>query len=104
MAGMQILCSDKTGTLTKNELALDPNEVVTLDGDVKELLTIATLAARWENQDAIDRAITGALDSSPEEYVKGYVMGEFKPFNPVDKYTQCICKNPEGKARYLESG
>ena len=55
-------------------------------------------------QDAIDKAITGALDMPPAEYVAGYETGEFTPFNPVDKYTQCTCKNPEGKTIYARKG
>ena len=56
LAGMDVLCSDKTGTLTQNKLTL--GEPYLLEGIAKdELLLAAALASRAENQDAIDQAV-----------------------------------------------
>lgn len=56
MAGMDILCSDKTGTLTKNQLTLgDP---VTIEAqNEQELILYAALASKQEDQDAIDGTV-----------------------------------------------
>jgi len=52
IAGMEILCSDKTGTLTKNELTVkDPIAYV---GDLSDVIFDASLASKPENEDAID--------------------------------------------------
>ena len=79
MAGMNMLCSDKTGTLTKNELTLgDPQPAPGVAPD--DLLLAARLASRRDAPDAIDSAIVvGAptLDS--------YAVTAFHPFDPVAK-------------------
>ncbi|MCO5614680.1 hypothetical protein L7F22_068964 [Adiantum nelumboides] len=88
MAGMDVLCSDKTGTLTLNELSVDKNiiEVFTKDVDRDMLLLLAARASRTENQDAIDKAIVGML-ADPMEARQNIHPIHFLPFNPVDKRT-----------------
>ena len=81
MAGMNMLCSDKTGTLTKNELTL--GELQPAAGVKREeLLLAAVLASRRDAPDAIDAAIlAGASGIS----IDGYTAGTFRPFDPVSK-------------------
>ena len=59
MAGIDILCSDKTGTLTQNQLTLGEPEVFAAAGNAQELILAASLASKEENRDAIDQAIAG---------------------------------------------
>jgi len=68
MAGMDVLCSDKTGTLTLNKLTVDKNlvEVFAKGVDKDHVILLAARAARTENQDAIDAAIVGML-ADPKE-------------------------------------
>ncbi|OAE19159.1 hypothetical protein AXG93_4182s1030 [Marchantia polymorpha subsp. ruderalis] len=68
MAGMDVLCSDKTGTLTLNKLTVDKNliECFTKGVDKDDVVLSAARAARTENQDAIDTAIVGML-ADPKE-------------------------------------
>ncbi|CCA93130.1 MULTISPECIES: plasma-membrane proton-efflux P-type ATPase [Novosphingobium] len=81
MAGMDILCSDKTGTLTRNELTL--GEPVLAGGqDRKELLLAAALTCAREAPDAIDAAILGGID---EKALAGFKVAHFEPFDPVRK-------------------
>jgi H+-transporting ATPase len=82
MAGMDTLCSDKTGTLTKNELTLgEPQPAAGIK--VEELLTAAALASRRDAPDAIDSAIlSGAPDASSLGVFK---VSAFHPFDPVVK-------------------
>ncbi|UPR03149.1 P-type cation-transporting ATPase [Chloropicon primus] len=112
MAGMDILCSDKTGTLTKNELVLDKELIWQVnDSSAGEILRVACLAAKIEGgQDAIDRAVTEALESFPEseggglEQLKGYKVTKFVPFNPVDKRTEATVIAPDGKTYRMSKG
>lgn len=68
LAGMDVLCSDKTGTLTLNKLSVDVNlvEVFTKGVDKQHVILLAARASRTENQDAIDAAIVGML-ADPKE-------------------------------------
>ncbi|XP_058180318.1 ATPase 8, plasma membrane-type [Rhododendron vialii] len=88
MAGMDVLCSDKTGTLTLNKLTVDKNliEVFVKDGDKDTVVLLAARASRVENQDAIDASIVGML-GDPKEARAGINEIHFLPFNPVDKRT-----------------
>lgn len=84
MAGMDVLCSDKTGTLTENHLELaDP--IVFNHIPTEMVIQNAALASRAENQDPIDRAICQRV--IPED-LRDYVVEEFIPFDPVSKRTE----------------
>jgi H+-transporting ATPase len=100
MAGVDVLCSDKTGTLTKNELTLgDP---YTVEGiDERTLLTAGALASRAENQDPIDLAILSKLD---EGWNQGYQVLHFDPFDPVRKRTESKVKGPDGSTFQVSKG
>lgn len=71
MAGMDVLCSDKTGTLTLNKLSVDKNliEVFIKGVDKEHVMLLAARASRTENQDAIDAAIVGMLADPREVYI-----------------------------------
>ncbi|CAM8911198.1 unnamed protein product [Rhodiola kirilowii] len=97
MAGMDVLCSDKTGTLTLNKLSVDKNlvEVFAKGVDKEHVLLLAARASRIENQDAIDAAIVGML-GDPKEARAGVREVHFLPFNPVDKRTALTYIDAEG--------
>lgn len=81
IAGMDVLCSDKTGTLTQNKLTLgelEPAEGVRDD----ELLLAAVLASRQDSPDAIDSAILAKADTAA---LGTYTIEAFRPFDPVVK-------------------
>ncbi|KAL9361067.1 hypothetical protein Peur_043852 [Populus x canadensis] len=88
MAGMDVLCSDKTGTLTRNKLTVDKTliEVFVKDMDKDTLILHAARASRTENQDAIDASIVAML-GDPSEARSGIIEVHFLPFNPVEKRT-----------------
>ena len=93
LAGMDVLCSDKTGTLTQNKLTLgDP---YLLDGVTrKEILRAASLASRAENQDAIDEAVLAGV---PESDASEMQVIHFQPFDPVSKRTEATVRDPNGQ-------
>ena len=95
MAGVDILCSDKTGTLTQNKLTLG-EPVVFGAADAQELILSGALASRAENKDAIDLAVIGGLQDTGT--LKGYTQTGFVPFDPVSKRTEGQIKDADGKA------
>jgi H+-transporting ATPase len=88
LAGVDVFCCDKTGTLTKNEMQVA--EPVPLAGhDARELLRVAALASRLENNDPIELPIFRYIDEHfPEADWKTYEQVSFTPFDPVRKRTE----------------
>ncbi|KAI3409603.1 Plasma membrane ATPase [Psidium guajava] len=97
MAGMDVLCSDKTGTLTLNRLTVDRNliEVFNKNMDKDFIVLLAARASRLENQDAIDAAIVNML-ADPKEARANIKEVHFLPFNPVDKRTAITYIDSDG--------
>ncbi|KAG6511554.1 hypothetical protein ZIOFF_029622 [Zingiber officinale] len=97
LAGMDVLCSDKTGTLTLNRLTVDRNliEVFSEDMNKDTVILLAARAARLENQDAIDTAIVNML-ADPKEARSNITEMHFFPFNPVDKRTAITYMDLDG--------
>ncbi|GMI77823.1 TRANSPARENT TESTA 13, autoinhibited H(+)-ATPase isoform 10 [Hibiscus trionum] len=97
MAGMDVLCSDKTGTLTLNRLTVDRNlvEVFSNDMDKDMVVLLAARASRLENQDAIDTAIVNML-ADPKEARANIREVHFLPFNPVEKRTAITYIDSDG--------
>jgi high-affinity K+ transport system ATPase subunit B len=84
LAGMTILCSDKTGTLTLNQLQLREPKIYNAR-DAFDIVFHAALASKREkgNQDAIDKVITDAIPREHEAYLHSFAEIEFVPFNPT---------------------
>ncbi|MGD9375224.1 MAG: plasma-membrane proton-efflux P-type ATPase, partial [Anaerolineae bacterium] len=101
MAGMDVLCSDKTGTLTQNKLTLgEPFTVANVDAD--QVILSAALASRAEDQDPIDLAVLSGLKDG--EHVTDYTITHFQPFDPVSKRTEASVKSPDGEAFKVSKG
>ncbi len=92
MAGMDILCSDKTGTLTQNKLTLSVPYTIGCSDD--QAILAASLASREEDNDPIDLAVIHGLKD--EDCLKDYQVLHFKPFDPVTKRTEALVKGPDG--------
>ena len=101
LAGVDVLCADKTGTLTQNKLTLgDPFGVS--DVPAAEVVLAAALASRADNDDTIDLAVLGGLKN--DQALKGYNQGHFQPFDPVHKRTEASVTGPDGKAFKVTKG
>ena len=101
LAGVDVLCADKTGTLTQNSLTLGvpfsiesvTSATVILDG---------ALASRADNDDPIDRAVLGGLDDA--KVLQAYTVTHFQPFDPVHKRTEATVTATDGTTFKVTKG
>ncbi|WP_232001816.1 plasma-membrane proton-efflux P-type ATPase [Mycobacterium sp. 852014-52450_SCH5900713] len=98
LGGIDVLCSDKTGTLTRNRLALAARWTATAVSD-DELLTAAAQASRAEDNDLIDLVVLAAVEQPPAGRVE-----QFVPFDPVSKRTEARVRDAEGQSFRVSKG
>jgi H+-transporting ATPase len=101
LAGVDVLCADKTGTLTQNKLTLgDPFclDEITVD----QVILAGALASRAENDDTIDLAVLGGLKD--QAALKPYQITHFQPFDPVHKRTEAAVKAADGTTFKVTKG
>lgn len=100
LAGVDILCADKTGTLTQNKLTLgDP---FSINNTSEQIILCAALASREDDNDTIDLAILQNMKD--KDVLKGYQLLHFLPFDAVHKRTESTVKNSDGKEFKVTKG
>ena len=101
MAGIDVLYSDKTGTLTQNKLTLGEPSVLEA-ADEHDLVLAAALASKAANADAIDDAVIAGL-SEPDELTRAK-QTRFVPFDPISKRTEAEISGADGETFTVSKG
>ena len=105
MAGVDVLCADKTGTITKNELSVA--EIRPLEGFADaDVLLFGTLASREEDEDPIDNTIIAKTKSTAKiaDTFSSYKVTAFKPFDPVVKRTEATIEDAKSNSFKVAKG
>jgi H+-transporting ATPase len=101
LAGVDVLCADKTGTITQNRLSLAEPVLLDSNADAQAVEVAAALASRPEGRDPIDLAILAAV---PEQDISSYETVEFRPFDPESKRSGARIRGPEGAVFEVTKG
>lgn len=100
-ATMDVLCADKTGTLTANELTVAQVHVLP-DFDEAHLLALAALASSDGGQDPVDGAIRTAAEGKKVADAPNLV--KFVPFDPATKMSEATVASPGGGPQRVVKG
>ncbi|MGE4563882.1 MAG: plasma-membrane proton-efflux P-type ATPase, partial [Victivallaceae bacterium] len=101
IAGVDVLCSDKTGTLTQNRLTLGEPQLFGAP-DAESCILAGALASKAGSDDAIDSTIFAGLKTSDE--LKKYTMTAYVPFDPTSKRTEASVTAPDGRSLRFTKG
>lgn len=105
MAGMDMLCSDKTGTLTLNKLSVDKTNLEPKgDFTAEDILFYGALSSRIEGNEPIDVCLHNAYDGKDTLW-DNYECTKYFPFNPTDKRTVAFItgtKDPAPEGQYAK--
>ncbi len=101
LAGVDLLCADKTGTLTQNKLTLGVPFCVN-NNTADQVILNGALASRADNNDSIDLAVLGGLKDNGG--FEDYDVVHFQPFDPVHKRTEATVKAKDGKMFKVTKG
>ncbi len=103
LAGIDVLCADKTGTVTQNRLTL--GTPYCMPGiRPEQVILAAALASRREGQDPIDLAVLGGLTDGAQKQQDTYRVTHFQPFDPVHKRTEATVRGPDGQVFRVSKG
>ena len=95
-AMIDVLCVDKTGTLTENALAVSRVRPLRADYGESDVLAFAAAASSPDGQDPVDTAIRSAASTHTSTLLAPLAVSNFIPFDPGTKTAEATLKNPTG--------
>jgi len=101
-ATVDVLCSDKTGTLTVNELAVGVVRPLKPGYDETDVLRFAALASSTDGRDPIDAAIRSMLGNDVSGGRAPLAVTHFEPFDPATKMAAATALDQEGEIRIIK--
>jgi H+-transporting ATPase len=101
MSGVDVLCADKTGTITKNELAISDLAVIDGGAEREDVLLAAALTAERDGEDPIDLAI---LEATGEDRLDEYAIVDREPFDASRKRAEALVRDPAGRTFRVAKG
>ncbi|MFX1589133.1 MAG: plasma-membrane proton-efflux P-type ATPase, partial [Promethearchaeota archaeon] len=104
-ASMDVLCSDKTGTLTENKISIA--KVIPLGNYLeKDVIFYGGLASKEESKDPIDDAFFNSINKYSEikSIFSKYQVMNFKPFDPIVKRTEVRVKDEKNQEILVSKG
>jgi len=104
MAGVDILCTDKTGTITQNKLSIGTIKAFN-DFSEDDVLKYGLLSSKKGNKDAIDDAIINRAEKTINlDFRANLEIVDFKPFDPVAKRTEVTINSSDGTKIKVSKG
>eukprot|EP00606_Chrysophyceae_sp_TOSAG23-5_P000617 GSChrysophyteH2.ASY1.ANO1.1500.1 assembled CDS len=113
MAGMAILCSDKTGTLTLNKMVLQKGGAIyAKDYTEKDILRYAAMGTKWDEDtqkpdvvrklDALDTLVLNSIEV--DDFNRGEEQIDFMPFDAEVKRTEGTIRRKDGSVMRVTKG
>lgn len=94
-ATIDVLCADKTGTLTENRIGIAAIRPMSRGCTPDDVLAFAALASSPDGRDPIDMAVRKAAESATPQHALPIVQ-KFTPFDPATKWAQALAQDAAG--------
>lgn len=102
-ATVDVLCADKTGTLTRNELQVTAVKPIKDGLREEDVLAIAALASSDAGQDPVDTAICASAPGKGSPILQAKVL-RFTPFDPATKTSEVLIADGRGNEQRIVKG
>ncbi len=102
-AMIDVLCADKTGTLTENALAVAAVCAVREGYGEDDVVSLAALASSVDGRDLVDRAVR-AFAAARHGLMPALTVQRFTPFDPTRKLAEAVAVDGDGQALRIVKG
>jgi len=105
LGAMDVLCTDKTGTLTTDRVVLERYCNIMLRED-ENVLALAYLNSHFQTglKNVLDRAVLAHTEAHIQEHIANIVKVDEIPFDFQRRIMSVVVRTPEGKDRIISKG